>query len=92
MRPPNATPQGAQQALISSFAVVNELRALTHRDEAAESIGWGAVQKVPGAQRGNVGFLVLAATPKPTPPARPPAPKGQPQTPPPPAAKPKPKP
>jgi len=81
VRPQNATPQAAQQALSSSFAVVYELRALTHRDEAAESIGWGAVQKVPGAQRGNVGFLVLAATPKAKPavPARPPAPKGTPK-------------
>lgn len=78
VRPQNATPDAAQRALSSSFAVVHELRALTHRDEAAESIGWAAVQKVPGAQRGNVGFLVLAATPKSPPPPRPPAPIGAP--------------
>jgi OmpA-OmpF porin, OOP family len=78
VRPQNATPQAAQQALSSSFTVVHELRALTHRDEAAESIGWGAVQKVPGSQRGNVGFLVLSATAKPKVPPKPPGPKAKP--------------
>jgi hypothetical protein len=76
VRPANLSQKAAQQALSSSFAAVQVLRVLTHRDEAAESIGWSAVQKVPGAQHGNVGFLVLAAN-KPNPPPRPPAPSGR---------------
>ncbi len=51
-------PEAEQLALNHSFAVVEALRGFTHRDEAAETIGFSAVKKLPGAERG-VGFLVL---------------------------------
>jgi OOP family OmpA-OmpF porin len=75
VRPKDPSAKAEQEALSRSFALVNELRKLTYRDEVAESIGWSAVRKVPGAASGNVGFLVLSAK-KPAPaPAGPPKPK-----------------
>jgi hypothetical protein len=71
VRAKQAGPEGEQAALNHSFAVVEELRSFTHRDEVAETIGFAAVQRLPGAQTG-VGFLVLAA-PQPAPQAPPPA-------------------
>jgi len=60
-RPAGGAPAAAQQALTRAFTLANELRALTHRDEAAEVIGWQAVVKVPGATTpAGIGFLVLA--------------------------------
>jgi hypothetical protein len=81
VRPKDASAKAAQEALNSSFSLVNELRKLTHRDEVAESIGWSAVRKAPGAERGNVGFLVLTAKkaePKPQGPPKPKAPSAPP--------------
>jgi hypothetical protein len=80
VRPKDASAKAAQEALSSSFALVNELRKLTHRDEVAESIGWSAVRKVPGAAGGNVGFLVLTkkAEAKPAGPPKPKAPSAPP--------------
>jgi OOP family OmpA-OmpF porin len=81
VRPRDASAKAAQEALNSSFSLVNELRKLTHRDEVAESIGWSAVRKAPGAERGNVGFLVLTAKkpePKPEGPPKPKAPSAPP--------------
>ena len=72
-------------ALTRSFVVVDALRTLTHRDEAAETIGWAAVERVRGAtQPSGIGFLVLlpvaAAPDSPAPPVptpkRPPPKKG----------------
>jgi hypothetical protein len=61
VRPQGKTAEAEQQALTRSFAVVDALRGLTHRDEAAETIGWSAVQRVKGAaQASGFGFLVLA--------------------------------
>ena len=60
-RPKGGTADATQRALTRSFAVVAELRLLTHRDEAAEVIGWQAVARVPGAtEPSGLGFLVLA--------------------------------
>jgi hypothetical protein len=60
-RPAGGSAAATQQALTRSFTLANELRALTHRDEAAEVIGWQAVVKVPGATSpSGIGFLVLA--------------------------------
>jgi hypothetical protein len=50
-----------QLALSRSFSIVEALRRFSFRDDAAETIGWTAVQKVPGAATGNVGFLVLGS-------------------------------
>lgn len=50
-----------QLALSRSFTLVDALRRFSFRDDAAETIGWAAVRKVPGAAQGNVGFLVLGA-------------------------------
>jgi len=49
-----------QTALNHSFAVVLTLRWLTHRDGAAESVGWGAVRDQPGAATSGIGLLLLA--------------------------------
>lgn len=60
IRPDAQNAEAEQRALTRSFVVVNGLRALTHRDEAAESIGWSAVERVRGAtQPSGIGFLVL---------------------------------
>jgi hypothetical protein len=61
VRPRNATPAEEQRALTRSFALVNQLRLLTHRDEVAETIGWPALARVKGAALpSGLGFLVLA--------------------------------
>jgi hypothetical protein len=87
VRPLRATPPGEQEALTKSFAIADALRSLTHRDDVAETIGWTALGRVPGAARPEgIGFLVLApfapppaVTPPPPTPAAP-----TPATPPPP--------
>jgi len=63
VRPNGNGPAREQEALTKSFAIVHALRALTHRDEAAETIGWSAVQKQPGARATGIGMLVLAPPP-----------------------------
>ncbi|HWP04522.1 MAG TPA: thrombospondin type 3 repeat-containing protein [Polyangiaceae bacterium] len=77
-RPDGGSATATQRALTRSFTVALELRALTHRDEAAEVIGWQAVARVPGATLpSGLGFLVLAPVaatpPAPTAPSQPPA-------------------
>lgn len=59
VRPSGPGHEAEQLALTRSFAVVQALREYTHRDEPAETIGWSAVRKVPGAVVSGVGFLVL---------------------------------
>jgi OmpA-OmpF porin, OOP family len=91
VQPAGATAEAEQEALSKSFALVYALRASTHRDEVAESVGWGAVQKQPGALVARLGVLVLkppgakktAVAPTPvTPPApAPPAPAPKPAAP-----------
>jgi hypothetical protein len=79
VRPTNALPKAEQEALTKSFAIADSLRALTHRDDVAETIGWTALGRVPGAARPEgIGFLVLAPvtavpTPGPSPSAPPPS-------------------
>jgi hypothetical protein len=90
VRPTGTRPVAEQEALTKSFAIADSLRALTHRDDVAETIGWAALGRVPGAARPEgIGFLVLApvTTPSaPTPPApTPPAPTPSAPTPLPPA-------
>ena len=52
-----------------AFAVVLTVRWLTHRDSAAETVGWGAVRDLPGAGQSGLGILLLTprenATPAP---------------------------
>ncbi|MFO0738554.1 MAG: transporter [Labilithrix sp.] len=64
-------------ALAKSFAVVKVLSGLTHRDGAAETVGWDAVKTQPGAE---VAFLVIVtpATPASPAPAPPPTPAAKP--------------
>jgi OmpA-OmpF porin, OOP family len=59
VRPKGNTPEAAQRALTQSFALVHALRAATHRDEAAESVGWVAVARQPGAALTGIGVRVL---------------------------------
>ncbi|MCC6215035.1 MAG: hypothetical protein IT376_09215 [Polyangiaceae bacterium] len=81
------TPEAEQAALGQAFAIVERLRALSYRDDAAESVAWSVVQGLPGARAAGIGFLPLLPPP---PPAPPPAPPAGPQ--PKPAAAPPPKP
>jgi hypothetical protein len=61
VRPRGGAPAEEQRALTRSFALVDALRQLTHRDEVAETIGWSALGRVKGAAHpSGVGFLVLA--------------------------------
>ena len=61
VRPTGKSADAEQQALTRSFALVDALRGLTHRDEVAETIGFAAIQRVKGATRpSGLGFLVLA--------------------------------
>lgn len=64
VRPPATGVNAEQVALNRSFAIVEALRRYTHRDDAAESIAWAAVRKLPGAERTGIGFLVLAPRPE----------------------------
>jgi OOP family OmpA-OmpF porin len=64
VRPAGTSPAAEQEALTKSFAVTDALRALTYRDDVAETIGWAALARVPGATRPEgIGFLVLAPLP-----------------------------
>jgi len=60
VRPTGAGGEAEQTALNRSFAIVEALRRYTHRDDVAETIGWSAVRKLPGAAERGVGFLVLS--------------------------------
>ncbi len=60
VRPSAATADAEQEALNRSFAIVHALRSFTHRDEAAESVGFSAVRDAPGARASGVGWLLLA--------------------------------
>ena len=80
VRPKDNTPEAQQRALTQSFALVHALRTATHRDEAAESVGWVAVAKQPGAGITGIGVRVLGPRSAPAPVAKPTAP--QPSTPP----------
>jgi len=90
VRPNGNTPAAEQEALNKSFAIVNTLRMLSHRDDSSESIGWSAVKAEPGALVQGFGIVVLggAAGKPPAPPAtKPPAPPAT-KPPAPPATKP----
>jgi len=85
VKPANGKPEAEQDALNKSFALVNALRTLTHRDEVSETISWAAVQGEPDATRLGYGILLLGATtppptttPKPAIAAPPKAPKAPP--------------
>jgi hypothetical protein len=81
VRPDGAGAAAEQAALNKSFSLVEGLRHYTHRDEAAETIDFSAVQRVPGAAQTGIGFLVLSA-PTEAPPPVPAAPApGAPQAP-----------
>ncbi|HEY6560242.1 MAG TPA: hypothetical protein VI072_23315 [Polyangiaceae bacterium] len=60
VRPSANAPDAEQEALNRSFAIVHALRSFTHRDEAAESVGFAAVRDQPGARASGVGWLLLA--------------------------------
>jgi hypothetical protein len=64
VRPQNATPAAAQEALSRSTTIVLSLRALSHRDDVAEGVAWSAVAKLPGAAASGVGFATAAASAK----------------------------
>jgi hypothetical protein len=59
-RATSRAPEAEQAALNRAFAVVLTLRWLTHRDAAAETVGWGAVRDLPGAAASGIGLLLLS--------------------------------
>lgn len=62
-------------SLAKSFVVVRLLSGYTHRDGAAETVGWDAVKNKPQANETGIGILVLVMpNAGPTPPAPPPLP------------------
>lgn len=91
-----ANDAGQMDALARSFAVVRVLGSFTHRDGIAESVGWDAVKKQPGAESGVAFMVLVSGTPGSAPAGGAPAsgpPKPAPAAPvPPPAPAPTPKP
>jgi len=73
VRPQNATPASAQEALSRSTSIVLALRALSHRDDVAEGVSFSVVAKLPGAAQSGVGFgtTPAAAAKQPKPSAKP---------------------
>jgi hypothetical protein len=63
VRPRGASNEAQSAALAESFVIANELRQYTHRDDAAESVGWGAVVGQPGAAAAGLGLLVVESSP-----------------------------
>jgi hypothetical protein len=63
-KPTSTDAEAEQRALTNAFTVVAALQRLTHRDEVAETIGFGAVRAIPGATSGEFGFLVRIPKPK----------------------------
>lgn len=59
VRPTRGDNDGEIEALDKSFALVAALRDFTHRDTAAESVGWAAVSALPGARQSGIGILVV---------------------------------
>lgn len=64
VRPLGVTPEAEQQALNKAFLLVGQLRDLTHRDGAAETVSWSAVKGVGGAWANGFGVLVLSPKPR----------------------------
>ncbi len=62
VKPKGKSPEAEQEALTKSFAIVHALRNYTHRDEAAESVSWSAVESQPDAQRHGLGVALLTPT------------------------------
>jgi len=60
VRPKKAGAVEEQAALAQAFAAVDVLRRFTYRDGVAETVGWRAVAKQPGAAASGFGVLVLA--------------------------------
>jgi hypothetical protein len=60
VKPGGAGVAAQQAALGRAFVVVSVLRDLTHRDGTAETVGWKAVERQPGAAKAGLGVLVLA--------------------------------
>ena len=61
VRPRDDSEEAQQSALTASFALVAELRRLTHRDSMAESVAWGAVATTPGAAATGIGVAIISA-------------------------------
>ena len=59
VRPRGVSAEAQSAALMESFVLANELHQYTHRDDVAESVGWDAVARQPGAQAAGVGMLVV---------------------------------
>jgi hypothetical protein len=68
VRPEGHAAAAEQLALNRAFAVALTLRWLTHRDGAAETVGWAAVRDLPGADATGLGILVLGPHPGVNPP------------------------
>ncbi len=69
VRPPGGGAAAEPSALTRSFSGGSALRRYAYRDDAAETIAWSAVRKVPGAVQHGIGFLVLGPETKESAPA-----------------------
>ncbi len=67
VRPQGKGPQAEQEALNKSFAIVLQLRSLTHRDDLAESVSFRAVEAAQQTGKDGVGLMVLAPQQRRTP-------------------------
>jgi hypothetical protein len=65
VRPKDASPAAAQEALSRSTSIVLVLRALSHRDDIAEGVSFTAVAKLPGAAASGIGFGTTSSAAKP---------------------------
>jgi len=59
VKPRDASAASEQEALSRAAAIVLQLRALSHRDNVAESASWPSVSKLPGAAASGVGLRAL---------------------------------
>lgn len=71
VKPQNASPAAQQEALDRATTIVLALRALAHRDDAAEAVAFSAVAKLPGAAASGVGIALGTPSPKPKPSGKP---------------------
>ena len=81
-KPANGSAAAVQAASNRALAIALDLRFLTHRDSAAEAVGFGAVQDLPQAKATALGILVLKPKPPAPPPGAPPVLREAPPAPP----------
>jgi hypothetical protein len=62
VKPQGPSAAAAQEASNRSTTVVLALRALTHRDDIAQAVGFAQLAKLPGAAQSGIGIAIAPAT------------------------------